>query len=208
MIADHLRRLWPSFLCLLLLACSASRASIELEGPFWLELPEPQQLNLAEDEYIIWYFFSFRCPACYQQQAFLQQWQQQHPRQPWQWIPVSLTHHQALSRTWLAAWQQEKDMQALASLLYAAIHDQQMNLTRLEDIAPLVAQIGWSEEDFLTAAAKPEIDLMLADLERSTKWLGVTQVPSLVINGRWQLVPEAWKDPKVLSQALAELPAR
>lgn len=203
-----LRRLIPSFFMLLLLGCGTNRAPVELSGPYWLELPSQQQLDLADDDYSIWYFFSFRCEHCYQKQALLQQWQASHPKQPWQWIPLPFTHHQALSRTWLAAWLDDRDMPALAQLLFVAVHEQQLSLTRIEDIAPLVAQLGWQQDDFLLAVQSPQIDMMLIDLERSAKWLGVTQVPTLVVNGRWQLLPEFWQSEQALRQALSELPAR
>lgn len=212
------RRFIPSFLPLLLAtigllllavnACSLRPSEpLQLPENHWQALPSHQQLALSEtDQLVVWQLVSFRCAHCYQSQMWFQEWRSQHPQQNWQLVPMPFANHQALSRTWVAAWLHGYDSLTLERLLYNAIQEQGQSLSTLEQIAPLVALVGWPESLFFEQANSPEVSKALVDIERTVKWLGITQTPAVVVNGQWQLQPHALTSKQALFSALSALP--
>jgi len=150
-------------------------------------------------------FFSYGCPACYKLEATLEKWIAQKPKDVvFKKVPVIF--HQgwdvyAKAYYIVEAFALEPK---LTPKLFAAVQQENLNLTNQQALAQFLSQEGINQQDFQNAYENsPTLAIKLKQAEELMKQYGIVEIPAFVINGRFYTNAAMVKgDPERLMQVM------
>jgi len=150
-------------------------------------------------------FFSYGCPACYHLEPILEEWLVQKSKTV-EFKRVPVVFHSGWD-VYAKAYYIVSAMGLEAKLspkLFAAVQEQNLNLTHKKALAAFLAQEGISEQDFQNAYDNSlALTLKLKQGDELMKQYGIMEIPAFVVNGRFYTNAAMAKgDPQRLLQIL------
>jgi len=195
MLRNLLRFLLLS-ICLILVACSHSSSSTTAPsntGPItvnkdYLILPTPLgTTHIPGSSIKVYEFFSYGCPWCFKFEPFVEKWQATLPADvSFERVPV------AFEQGWdvyAKAYYTARDLGVegkLTPLIFAAIQQQNIDLTDPAKLEQFFVQNGVSQSDFdSTFNFTPGIAAQMMHGDELIKEFGIYEIPTFVIDGKY-----------------------
>lgn len=180
-------RVTLALLALAGVATTRGTAPAYQEGVNYIPVIPAQPTNVNPGQVEVLEFFWYGNPQCFALEPYVEAWQKNLPTN------VVLTRvPAALNPQWdLAARAYYTAMQlGLAdkanAVIYAAIHQQPMSLDTQSDYQRLfTSQLGVSAQQFNSTWNSLQVDAQLARAKVLAQRYGVTNVPTLTVEGKW-----------------------
>ncbi|WP_223789653.1 thiol:disulfide interchange protein DsbA/DsbL [Marinicella meishanensis] len=170
----------------------------ELITPSW---------TAAEEGPVVYEFFSYMCPGCNAFEPYMKQLTgrlaegQTIVRVPVafyaQWEPHAKAYH---------ALEIMEQLDGVHESLFAAIHQHKKALRSVDDIADWLAVAhGIDRQQFVSTANSFAVDQKMRQAKKMAQAMGISRVPSLVVNGREKPDFDQLKTPDNILQATVDL---
>ena len=156
------------------------------EGVHYQLIDEPRRIRgrlpLVEE------FFSYSCVHCYNLDDPLDSWAAARQGEVrLERVPaIGTSSWVALGTVYYAA-DELGLLESLHKRFFRATHDGRRNLANRDELIQFLRIRGLDEEAFIEAMESPEVARRLASAEARQKQYQVQAVPSLVVNGTWQV---------------------
>jgi len=131
-------------------------------------------------------FFSYGCIHCRNFDPLVQEWLEKLPEGVrFERVPV------AFSPDWLLLGQTYYALDVLGIVpenherIFARIHDRRDMFHSAEDVAAFVDGHGTTADEFLATLNGPEVRKRMRDADSAQRRVGLTAVPTLVVDGRY-----------------------
>ncbi|AJQ92788.1 thiol:disulfide interchange protein DsbA/DsbL [Gynuella sunshinyii] len=175
----------------ILLTGHALAADKYIEGKHYKLLPTPLPVALEPGKkVVVWEFFSYTCPHCYNLEPALQQWiptladdvQYEPVATPFShWIPMVKSYY-AAELLGVADTTHED--------VFNAIFVNKAPARTVEDYANIYAKLGVDKDKFLKTAESFGVNTKLKQAEMLTKGAGIMGTPSMVVAGKYLVTGE------------------
>lgn len=195
-----------ALLSLTLLTLSVAALAFD-EGVHYERIGSP--VDAPTDRVEVVEAFAYPCPACYNFHPIIERWVAEAPDHvQFSRLPIGL------QRGW--------DMFALAyytadvmsvddaahGAVFRAIHDERRRIRNFEDIAAIYADFGVDAADFVATAESFAVDARMRRNRADVTRFGIRQTPTMVVQGKWRVVPGAFNSYQEMLQAVDFLVAR
>lgn len=156
------------------------------------EFVEGQHYSIIDDELTtntqeVVEYFSFSCPGCYAIEPHIQKLQQQLPSKTVRRVHVPFGGRNAkLSQK---AYVLMKMLNADENLtqIFSRIHRQKKTFNNENDLVAFFVSLGHNEVQIKTILSSFSADMMLRKMNAEAAAKGISSVPSIIINGRYQV---------------------
>jgi thiol:disulfide interchange protein DsbA len=181
---------------LLMLVCGSSvwAADVPVEGTDY-QLLSPAQPTSNPSKIVVTEFFSYECSHCFAFYPVVTAWANKLPKDVvFDRVPVSLGRAawQPISQAFYALQAIDK-LEQLDSLIFNAIHVQNVRLEDEQSITAFVAKQGVSAADFNAAYNSFSAKSSTLRAEQMMKAYRVQGTPALVVDGKYVVLAEGTK---------------
>lgn len=135
-------------------------------------------------------FFSFYCPHCFKFESIMEELEKKLPSD----VEVKKNHVNFLGQAMgpkltqaYAAAEILKVEDEVASLIFDQIHTHKKQINGDEGILEIFAKAGVSKEDAQGALASFPVNGIASQMKRNTETFAIRGVPSLIVNGKYQV---------------------
>jgi thiol:disulfide interchange protein DsbA len=166
--------------------CACTQATAEPVAGKDYQVIDPPVPSATPNKVEVIEFFYYGCPHCYQLEPHLKNWLKQKPddvvfkAQPAvfreSWLPLTKAYY-ALEAT--------GDLARLHDKVFAALHDQQLNINNDEALFAWVEKQGVNREKFVDAYKSFGIQGKAQRAVQMTKEYRVAGTPSIVVDGKY-----------------------
>ncbi|MBU6421440.1 MAG: thiol:disulfide interchange protein DsbA/DsbL [Gammaproteobacteria bacterium] len=157
------------------------------EGINYIPVMPAQPISVNPGQVEVLEFFWYGNPQCFALEPYLTAWQKNQPANVvLTRVPAALNPQwDVAARAYYTAVQLGVADKANA-LIYAAIHAQHLSLTTSSDYQRLfISQLGVSTQQFTSTWNSLQVDARLAQAKVLAQRYGVTNVPTLTVDGKW-----------------------
>ena len=161
----------------------------------------------GEDQQVVYEFFSYMCPGCYAFEPHMGVMKSQlSETQKIVRVPVSLyAQWEPHAKTYYALMMMGT-WEKVHQPFFDALHQYKKPLRTLEDIAAwLSASFAVDEKKFLATANSFAVDSQIRQAQKMIQAMGVSRVPTLVVNGRFKPNFQTLQTPERIIQTTVEL---
>jgi protein dithiol oxidoreductase (disulfide-forming) len=132
-------------------------------------------------------FFSYACPWCAKFAPIISRWHSSSPQSQLIKIPVEFRSNWALlAKSYYIAQSLEVEEKVAVGLFDAFGKHGEQEITA-DALKPIFSQANVAPADFLSALqGSPSLDAQLAQARQSARTLEVYQIPTFIVNGRYQ----------------------
>ncbi len=152
---------------------------------------DPAQPTATGKDLEVLEVFSYACIHCSQFQPFVESWKKRLPEGVvYRMMPAA----GRFSPTWEPPARAFFAAEVLGKLeevhqpIFDAIWKNNLQARTIEDFAPVFAEHGVSQEDFLAAARSFAVETKLRGSDQSLPRYRIEGTPTLIINGKWRVV--------------------
>ncbi len=173
----------------------ATLADDYVEGTDYQPLASPQPTATGDKVEVI-EFFSFGCPHCAHFEPVLQEWLRsgKPDNVEFRRVPVAWNQgFEAFARVYYAAEMLDAPADAAAAMFHL-LHEEKPPQLTLQMIADLYAKYGVDPEAFMRNFAGDEVTAKVNQAKAMTRSYRVTGVPTLVVDGTYQVPSPAGAD--------------
>lgn len=161
---------------LLLLSFSA------LAGEDYLPIDPPLQVN--SNKILLFEFFYYGCPQCYDLEPFLNDWASRHPEIELVRIPAFRRAWLPLARAYYALVMLGQEGR-LRNQIFSVIHAGQMDLDDETTLFSWLEKHGVDMRRFKAIYHSPTVQKKIDESAQLAERLGIAGVPSLVVDGKY-----------------------
>jgi len=173
-----------------LAAGCATRQGVEPEEGFEYRMVEPPYPTATPGKMEVIEFFWYSCPFCNRIEPMVKEWAQRQPPDV-----VLRKVHVALSPHWVPNQQLHYTLEAMGKAeemsdrIFAAIHLQQMDMAKRDQMADFVARHGVDRRRFVETFDSPAVRTKMQEATAMAKAFKVDGVPGFAVNGKWFTSP-------------------
>ncbi len=153
--------------------------------------------------------FAYPCPACYTFHPIIERWAAEAPDHVhFSRLPI------ALQRGWdlFALAYYTADVmnidEAAHAAVFRAIHDERRRIRNFEDIAAIYGDFGVDPAEFMATAESFAVDARMRRNRADVTRFGIRQTPTMIVQGKWRVVPGAFASYQEMLDAVDFLVAR
>ncbi|MGH8293256.1 MAG: thiol:disulfide interchange protein DsbA/DsbL [Gammaproteobacteria bacterium] len=168
-------------------ASAAGAAPAYREGVNYIPVMPAQPVNVNPGRVEVLEFFWYGNPQCFALEPYLEAWQKSLPANVvLTRVPATLNpQRDVAARAYYVAVQLGIADQANA-LIYAAMHVQHLGLGTQSDYQRLfTGQLGISAQQFNATWNSLQVDARLSQAKVLAQRYGVTNLPALIVDGKW-----------------------
>jgi thiol:disulfide interchange protein DsbA len=189
-------KLFP-VLCLVLTGCWASAVLADdyVEGTDYVPLASPQPTS-AGDKVEVIEFFSYGCPHCAHFEPVLEEWLKsgKPDNVEFRRVPVAWNQgFEAFARVYYAAQMLDAPAEADVAIFHL-LHEEKPPQLTLETIADVFAKYGVNKGTFMKNFAGEEVTAKVDQAKAMTRTYRVTGVPTLIVDGAYEVPSVAGGD--------------
>jgi len=189
-------RRFPTLLIMVAgLWASAVLAGDYVEGKDFVTLGSPRQVSPGDKIEVI-EFFSYGCPHCAHFEPVLDEWLQSGKPENVEFrrVPVAWNKgFEAFARVYYAAQMLDAPDEAGVAVFHL-LHEEKPPQLTLENIADLYAKFGIDRNKFMENFASEAVTAKVAQAQQLTRRFRVAAVPTLVVDGAYQVPSPAGGD--------------
>lgn len=181
-----LYRLLACFLVLMPLACSAQPEAF-VEGEHYREV---RNVESSDDGKIrVTEVFWYGCPHCYQFEPVIKEWSSTTADDVvFEQLPTAFGRPSGRNHLKAFYAADELDVQQeVHSAIFNAIHEQSRRPSSEQEMAGFFEQAGVAPEDFEKTFGSFTVENRVRRAEKRVSDFGVTSVPTVIVDGRWQV---------------------
>lgn len=202
-MSHYLLKIVTSFI---LLGCSYIVSAQLIENKDYQQLSTP--VTVAEKGITVVEFFSYGCPYCAKLEPELEQWLAQRPDDVTfiriaiprkdRWLDYAKLYYalDAISPV---------ETQRITPILYKAIHDEKMDLTKPEELIDWTVKQGIDRVLLERYFSSPEVASKIEFAIAQSEAYHLQYVPSIYVNGQYQLLLNSENNYSDMAQQLTEL---
>jgi protein dithiol oxidoreductase (disulfide-forming) len=191
----------------LALASQAALAQTFQEGEHYQRIGNPA--SAPEDRVEVIEAFAYPCPACRNFHPFIKRWEERQPEfVDFRRMPVGLQQGWDLfARAYYTAEVLGID-EASHEAVFKALHDERRAIRNFNDIAAIYADFDVTVESFLSTAESFAVDSRMRRNRTELGRLGVRQTPTMIVQGKWRVIPSGFGSYEEMLAAIDYLVAR
>jgi protein dithiol oxidoreductase (disulfide-forming) len=196
----------------ILVAALATLSQIALAQPFeegehYHRIGSPA--NAPEDRVEVIEAFAYPCPACRNFHPFISRWEETKPDYvSFRRLPVGLQQGWDLfARAYYTAEVMGIDDGAHEAV-FKALHDERRRIRNFNDIAGIYAEFDVTVEDFVNTSESFAVDSRMRRNRSELTRFGVRQTPTMVVQGKWRVIPSAFNSYEQMLAAIDYLVER
>lgn len=191
----RLRRLSTLAIAIAVLWVSTVPAGDYVEGKDFVTLASPQPVSTGDKVEVI-EFFSYGCPHCAHFEPVLDEWLKsgKPDNVEFRRVPVAWNKgFEAFARVYYAAQMLDAPDEAGVALFHL-LHEEKPPKLMLEDIADLYAKYGVDRNKFMENFASQTVSDKVVHAKELTRQYRVGAVPTLIVDGAYQVPSPAGGD--------------
>ncbi len=198
-------RLIASLLLSLFMA-SQALAAFE-EGVHYQRISGPHAP--PEDRVEVIEAFAYPCPACRNFLGAITRWEHGAPEYvEFSRLPIALQQGWDLfARAYYTAQVMGLDADAHEAM-FKALHDERRRIRNFDDIADVYTPFGVTRESFVATAESFAVDSRMRRNRSETTRLGIRSTPTMVVQGKWRISPNAFSTYEEMLEAVSYLVER
>lgn len=155
-------------------------------GKQYRKVSQPQSTNLPAGKIQVTEIFWYHCPHCFHFDPTLRKWVARQPKDVvFRRVPATFGHLWTLDGKVFYAEKALGVMDKMHTVIFNAIHKQNLPMRTEDAYAKLFAQHGISAQKFRSAFSSFGVKSRVERAGQYVRALGVTSVPTLVIDGRY-----------------------
>jgi len=136
-------------------------------------------------------FFSYACPHCASFEPSVDEWAKSLPDDvSFERVPVSYSDEWTMLAQTYYVLVRMRALEANHARLFSAIHDNGRVFRTKEELAEFVDGHDITRAEFLTAFDSAETRRAMSDAARRVQAYAITSVPTIVVAGRWVVLPD------------------
>lgn len=151
--------------------------------------------------------FSYACPHCAHLAPEIEPWAKKHNANVvFKRLPITFGRPQweVLSRTYFAL-ENLHEADRLHEKIFVALHQQNINLTSLDEMTKWLASQGVDTQKFMAQYNSFAIQSKVNSANNKAMALGVDSVPSIIVNGKYKTAPSMFSNIGAFFVSLDEL---
>jgi thiol:disulfide interchange protein DsbA len=140
--------------------------------------------------------FSYACPHCAHLAPEIEPWAKKLPSNVvFKRLPITFGRPQweVLSRTYFAL-ENLHEADRLHEKIFVAMHQQNINLTSLDEMTRWLSAQGVDSQKFLSQYNSFAVQSKVASANNKAMALGVDSVPSIIVNGKYKTAPSMFQN--------------
>jgi len=155
-------------------------------GKQYRKLSQPQPTNLPDGKIQVTEIFWYHCPHCFHFDPTLRKWVAHQPKDVvFRRVPATFGHLWALDGKVFYTEKALGVMNKMHTVIFNAIHKQNLPMRTEDAYAKLFARHGIPAQKFRSAFSSFGVKSRVERAGQYVRALGVTSVPTLVIDGRY-----------------------
>ncbi len=152
-----------------------------------LDKPIPYSLPEGKDS-VVWEFFSYSCPHCYDLEPFLDAWKLTLPDNvQYQPVPAVFSNRMIPGAQAFYAVQSMGKLEEAHPHIFNVIHVQRQQLGSIEQYAGALGSIGIDKNEFLGVAKSFAVDGQVNKAQQLALGARIPGTPALIINGKYRV---------------------
>lgn len=169
----------------------AALAQPFVEGEHYHAIGSPA--TMPEDRVEVIEAFAYPCPACRNFHPFISRWEQRQPEfVDFRRLPVGLQQGWDLfARAYYTAEVLGIGEQSHEAV-FKALHDERRSIRNFDDIAGLYTDFGVTTDEFVSTSQSFAVDSRMRRNRTELTRFGVRQTPTMVVQGKWRVIPGAF----------------
>jgi protein dithiol oxidoreductase (disulfide-forming) len=199
-------KLVPVFAALVLISQAALAQPFQ-EGEHFQRIGNPA--SAPEDRVEVIEAFAYPCPACRNFHPIISRWEQRQPDYvAFRRLPVGLQQGWDLfARAYYTAEVlgiQEESHEAV----FKALHDERRRIRNFNDIAAIYSDFDVSTDTFVSTSESFAVDSRMRRNRTELNQFGVRQTPTMIVQGKWRVIPSGFSSYDEMLAAIDYLVAR
>lgn len=153
--------------------------------------------------------FAYPCPACRNFHPIISHWEANAPDHVvFRRVPVPLQRGWDLfALAYFTAQTLNAGEEAHAGM-FRALHDERRMVRNFDDIAAIYADYGIDPAEFVSTSESFAVDSLMRRNQVELTRFGVRHTPTMIVQGKWRLVPGAFTSYQEMMQAVDYLVAK
>lgn len=176
---------------ILALSSQAALAQPFVEGEHYYAIGSP--VTAPEDRVEVIEAFAYPCPACRNFHPFISSWEERKADYvDFRRMPVGLQQGWDLfARAYYTAEVLGIEGETHEAV-FKALHDERRRIRNFEDIAGIYADFDVTAEEFVSTSQSFAVDARMRRNRSELTRFGVRQTPTMVVQGKWRVIPGAF----------------